>query len=198
MSASFDHAHNLHGAFLFNAHGKLVDWHLTDATASDTAFHDASLQALATVDQPPRLPGHWVQTRTNFAVAPETSWAHWEVRQFLNEDNNKSLTRCLVPVYTDLPPAARQQDRTLIITTVSQAGTVRVLNALLLTPDQANEQLEIAWHDAKVLTAPGHPVAWGRVQPLCQQRSFWYQRRNHPVGDRVVYNVIDFDGSRTN
>ena len=196
MAISSDHVHNLQGEFLFNAHGKLVNWHLTNTTVSDATFHDASLQALTTVDQPPRLPGHWVLTRTNSAVATETNWAHWEVRQFVNEDNHKSLTRCLVPVYTDLPPAAREQDRTLIITTVSQGGTVRVLNALLLTPDQANQQFEIAWHDAKVLTAPGHPVTWGRVQPLCHQRSFWYQRRNHPVGDRVVYNVIDLVGAR--
>lgn len=195
---SFDHAHNLHGNFSFNANGKLVDWHLTDATASDSAFHDASLRALMTVDQPPRLPGHWVLNRTNSAFAPHTDWVHWEVRQFVNTDNHKTLTRCLVPIYTDLTPAARQQDRTLIITTVSQAGTVRVLNALLLKPDQANEQLEIAWHNAKALTAPGHPVTWGRAQPLCHQRSFWYQRRNHPVGDRVVYNVIDLAGSQSN
>ena len=197
MSISSDHAHNLHGNFLFNARGKLVDWHLNDATASDQAFHDASLQTLATVDQPPRLPGHWVKTQTNSAVAPATSWKHWEVRQFVNQDNNKSLTRCLAPVYTDLPPVARQQDRTLIVTTVSQGCMVRVLNALLLTPDQANQQLEIAWHNAKTLTAPGHPVTLSRVQPLCHQRSFWYQRRNHPVGDRVVYNVVDFTGART-
>lgn len=196
MSISFDHAHNLRGNFLFNARGKLVNWHLTNNAVSDATFHDASLQALATVDQPPRLPGHWVKVQTNPAVAPATSWAHWEVRQFVNQDNNKSLTRCLVPVYTNLPPAALQQDRTLIITTVSQGSAVRVLNALLLTPDQANQQLEIAWHNAKTLTAPSHPVTRGRVQPLCHQRSFWYQQRNHPVGDRVVYNVIDFAGAR--
>ena len=196
MTTSFDHAHNLHGNFLFNARGKLVDWHLTDVTTSDQDFHDASRKALTTVDQPPRLPGHWVKTQTNSAVAPDTSWTHWEVRQFVNEDNNKSLTRCLTPVYTNLPKADRQQDRTLIIATVTQSVTVRVLNALLLTPDQANQQLEIDWHNAKTLTAPGHPVTWGRVQPLCHQRPFWYQRRNHPGGDRVVYNIIDFVGAR--
>lgn len=198
MSISFDHAHNLHGNFLFNTRGKLVNWHLTNTTISDATFHDASLQALDTVDQPPRLPGHWVKVQTNSAVAPDTSWAHWEVHQFVNQDNDKSLTRCLVPVYTDLPPAARQQDRTLIITTISQGSTVRVLNALLLTPEQANQQLDIAWHNAEALTAPGHPVTWGHVHPLCHQRSFWYQRRNHPVGDRIVYNVIDFTGAHAN
>lgn len=195
MSVSFDHAHNLHGNFLFNTQGKLVDWHLTDATASDEDFHDASLQALTTVDQPPRLPGHWVLARTNAAFVPNTSWAHWEVRQFVNQNNHKALTRCLVPVYTDLPKTARVNDRTLILTTVSQGQAVRVLNAFLLTPDQANQQLEVAWHDAKQLVAPGHPVTWGNIQPLCHQRSFWYQRPDHPVGDRVVYNVIDLAGT---
>lgn len=198
MTVSFDHAHYLHGDFSFNTQGKLVDWHLTDATASDTAFHDASLQALATVDQPPRLPGHWVLNQTNSAFAPDTGLAHWEVRQFVNTDNNRTLTRCLVPVYTDLSKSARQQDRSLIITTITQGSAVRVLNTVLVTPEQANQQLEAAWRNAKALTAPGHPVTWGKVAPLSHQRPFWYQRPKHPTGDRVVYNVIDLAGSQAN
>ena len=153
--------------FLCNQAGRLINQQFQPS--------HPKIEALQT---PLQLPGGPLQPH---ATKTETTWEFTGQKQ--------TLTRLMEPI--DVHPAVlAEPDRpvSLVLITKVVNQHVTFCQATMLTPKDANYDVNMRWDHALLAAKPAFPVSYGKPTRYSQVRKFWYQSAPH-----TRINIITLD-----